>query len=99
MEGQPASANRPYQHRSVPVTFREKLYGLIRTDSLENAPYPPGACGAAGGGAAKRVFAVVARAPEAEILPLLEELGIGFVPFNPPGKGFLTGAINAAGPG
>lgn len=33
------------------------------------------------------------RAPEAEILPLLEELGIGFVPFSPLGKGFLTGAI------
>lgn len=35
------------------------------------------------------------REPEAEILPLLEELGIGFVPFSPLGKGFLTGAINA----
>ena len=35
------------------------------------------------------------REPEAEILPMLEELGIGFVPFSPLGKGFLTGAINA----
>ena len=35
------------------------------------------------------------REPEAEILPTLEELGIGFVPFSPLGKGFLTGAINA----
>ncbi len=34
------------------------------------------------------------REPEAEILPTLEELGIGFVPFSPLGKGFLTGAIN-----
>jgi aryl-alcohol dehydrogenase-like predicted oxidoreductase len=34
------------------------------------------------------------REPEAEILPALEELGIGFVPFSPLGKGFLTGAIN-----
>lgn len=34
------------------------------------------------------------REPEADILPLLEELGIGFVPFSPLGKGFLTGAIN-----
>lgn len=34
------------------------------------------------------------REPEEEILPLLEELGIGFVPFSPLGKGFLTGAIN-----
>lgn len=34
------------------------------------------------------------REPEKEIMPLLEELGIGFVPFSPLGKGFLTGAIN-----
>ncbi|KES23002.1 aldo/keto reductase [Pseudomonas sp. AAC] len=34
------------------------------------------------------------REPEREILPLLEELGIGFVPFSPLGKGFLTGAID-----
>jgi aryl-alcohol dehydrogenase-like predicted oxidoreductase len=34
------------------------------------------------------------REPEAEVIPTLEELGIGFVPFSPLGKGFLTGAIN-----
>ncbi len=34
------------------------------------------------------------REPEADIIPTLEELGIGFVPFSPLGKGFLTGAIN-----
>jgi aryl-alcohol dehydrogenase-like predicted oxidoreductase len=34
------------------------------------------------------------REPEQEILPVLEELGIGFVPFSPLGKGFLTGAID-----
>ncbi len=34
------------------------------------------------------------RRPEAEVLPTLEELGIGFVPFSPLGKGFLTGTIN-----
>lgn len=34
------------------------------------------------------------REPEAEIFPLLEELGIGFVPFSPLGKGFLTGKID-----
>ena len=34
------------------------------------------------------------REPEAEILAVLEELGIGFVPFSPLGKGFLTGTIN-----
>ena len=33
------------------------------------------------------------RKPEAEIIPMLEELGIGFVPYSPLGKGFLTGAI------
>ena len=36
------------------------------------------------------------REPEQEILPLLEELGIGFVPFSPLGKGFLTGKMTAA---
>lgn len=35
------------------------------------------------------------REPEREILPALEELGIGFVPFSPLGRGFLTGAITA----
>ena len=34
------------------------------------------------------------REPEAEVLPMLEELGIGFVPFSPLGKGFLTGKID-----
>jgi aryl-alcohol dehydrogenase-like predicted oxidoreductase len=34
------------------------------------------------------------REPEAETIPALEDLGIGFVPFSPLGKGFLTGAIN-----
>jgi len=34
------------------------------------------------------------REPEKEVLPVLEELGIGFVPFSPLGKGFLTGAIS-----
>ena len=36
------------------------------------------------------------RAPEAEIIPALSELGIGFVPFSPLGKGFLTGTIDTA---
>ena len=36
------------------------------------------------------------REPERELLPTLEELGIGFVPFSPLGKGFLTGTIDAA---
>jgi aryl-alcohol dehydrogenase-like predicted oxidoreductase len=36
------------------------------------------------------------REPEAEILPLLEELGIGFVPYSPLGRGFLTGKMPAS---
>ena len=39
-------------------------------------------------------YSLWTRGPEAEILPTLEELGIGFVPFSPLGKGFLTGAID-----
>jgi aryl-alcohol dehydrogenase-like predicted oxidoreductase len=35
------------------------------------------------------------REPEAEILPVVEELGIGFVPFSPLGRGFLTGQVTA----
>jgi aryl-alcohol dehydrogenase-like predicted oxidoreductase len=38
-------------------------------------------------------YSMFTRDPEAEILPMLEELGIGFVPFSPLGKGFLTGKI------
>ncbi len=40
-------------------------------------------------------YSLWTRDPEAEILPVLEELGIGFVPFSPLGRGFLTGAIKA----
>src|SRR5207248_8363717 len=39
-------------------------------------------------------YSLMWREPEAEVLPTLEELGIGFVPFSPLGKGFLTGKIN-----
>ena len=39
-------------------------------------------------------YSLFYREPEQDILPTLEELGIGFVPFSPLGKGFLTGAIN-----
>lgn len=40
-------------------------------------------------------YSMFFREPEKEIIPTLEELGIGFVPFSPLGKGFLTGTINA----
>src|SRR6185369_3634960 len=39
-------------------------------------------------------YSLWTRQPEQEIIPTLEELGIGFVPFSPLGKGFLTGAMN-----
>jgi aryl-alcohol dehydrogenase-like predicted oxidoreductase len=41
-------------------------------------------------------FSLWWREPEREVLPTLEELGIGFVPFSPLGKGFLTGTISAS---
>lgn len=41
-------------------------------------------------------YSLWTREPEAEIIPTLEELGIGFVPFSPLGKGFLTGKIDAS---
>jgi aryl-alcohol dehydrogenase-like predicted oxidoreductase len=40
-------------------------------------------------------YSIWFRAPEAEVLPTLEELGIGFVPYSPLGRGFLTGKMNA----
>ena len=40
-------------------------------------------------------YSLWTREPEAEVIPALEELGIGFVPFSPLGKGFLTGAMDA----
>jgi aryl-alcohol dehydrogenase-like predicted oxidoreductase len=42
----------------------------------------------------KSEYSLWTRGPEAAVLPLLEKLGIGFVPFSPLGKGFLTGAID-----
>jgi aryl-alcohol dehydrogenase-like predicted oxidoreductase len=40
-------------------------------------------------------YSLWSRDPEAEILPLLRELGIGFVPYSPLGRGFLTGTIRS----
>ena len=39
-------------------------------------------------------YSLWTRKPEKEVIPTLEELGIGFVPYSPLGKGFLTGAMN-----
>lgn len=41
-------------------------------------------------------YSLWTRDPESEVLPTLQELGIGFVPFSPLGRGFLTGAIDAS---
>jgi aryl-alcohol dehydrogenase-like predicted oxidoreductase len=41
-------------------------------------------------------YSLMWREPEEQILPVLEELGIGFVPFSPLGKGFLTGTIDTS---
>ena len=92
-----------YQHRVDPEVPIEDVAGavkdLIRKARSSTSACPKRACGPAprargpaGHRAAKRIFAVVARAREG-ILPALEELGIGFVPFSPLGKGFLTGNI------
>ena len=55
---------------------------------------PPCSRGPAGRGAAERVFALVARARRRRSCRSAKNSGIGFVPFSPLGKGFLTGAIN-----
>jgi aryl-alcohol dehydrogenase-like predicted oxidoreductase len=46
------------------------------------------------GGTASSEYSLWWRRPEAEVIPTLEELGIGFVPYSPLGKGFLTGKID-----
>ena len=58
------------------------------------ADHPPRARRPAGHGAAERVFAVVARAGSGDPADAAKNSGIGFVPFSPLGKGFLTGTIN-----
>ncbi len=94
-----------YQHRvdtSVPM---EDVAGAVK-ELIEEGKVKHFGMSEAGAQSIRRAHAVqpVAalqseyslwwREPEKEILPLLEELGIGFVPFSPLGKGFLTGAIN-----
>jgi pyridoxine 4-dehydrogenase len=94
-----------YQHRvdqNVPI---EDVAGTVR-DLIQEGKVAHFGLSEAGAETIRRAHAVqpVAalqseyslwwRAPEAEILPTLEELGIGFVPFSPLGKGFLTGTID-----
>jgi aryl-alcohol dehydrogenase-like predicted oxidoreductase len=94
-----------YQHRvdtSVPI---EDVAGTVK-DLIQQGKVKHFGMSEAGADSIRRAHAVqpVAalqseyslwwREPEKEILPTLDELGIGFVPFSPLGKGFLTGAIS-----
>jgi aryl-alcohol dehydrogenase-like predicted oxidoreductase len=95
-----------YQHRVDPNVPIEDVAGTVR-DLVAEGKVRHFGLSEAGVETIRRAHAVqpVAavqseyslwwREPEREILPALEELGIGFVPFSPLGKGFLTGAIDA----
>ncbi|WP_112663020.1 aldo/keto reductase [Microvirga flavescens] len=94
-----------YQHRVDPNVPIEDVAGMVK-DLIKEGKVKHFGLSEAGAHTIRRAHAVqpVAalqseyslwwREPEQEILPTLEELGIGFVPFSPLGKGFLTGAIN-----
>jgi len=94
-----------YQHRVDPNVPIEDVAGTVK-DLIQEGKVKHFGLSEAGAATIRRAHAVqpVAalqseyslwwREPEQEILPILEELGIGFVPFSPLGKGFLTGAIN-----
>jgi aryl-alcohol dehydrogenase-like predicted oxidoreductase len=94
-----------YQHRVDPKVPMEDVAGTVK-ELIAQGKVKYFGLSEAGAESIKRAHAVqpVAalqseyslwwREPEKEILPLLEKLGIGFVPFSPLGKGFLTGAIN-----
>jgi len=96
-----------YQHRVDPEVPIEDVAGAVK-DLITQGKVKHFGLSEAGAQTTRRAHAVqpVAalqseyslfwRQPETEILPTLEELGIGFVPFSPLGKGFLTGAITAA---
>ncbi|SHJ83387.1 Predicted oxidoreductase [Malonomonas rubra DSM 5091] len=94
-----------YQHRVDPDVPIEDVAGAVK-DLIQAGKVKHFGLSEAGAKTIRRAHAVQPvtalqseyslwwREPEAEILPTLEELGIGFVPFSPLGKGFLTGAIN-----
>jgi aryl-alcohol dehydrogenase-like predicted oxidoreductase len=94
-----------YQHRVDPNVPIEDVAGAVK-DLIQAGKVKHFGLSEAGVRTIRRAHAVqpVAalqseyslwwREPEAEILPALEELGIGFVPFSPLGKGFLTGKID-----
>jgi aryl-alcohol dehydrogenase-like predicted oxidoreductase len=94
-----------YQHRVDPNVPIEDVAGAVK-DLIAEGKVRHFGLSEAGAKTIRRAHAVqpVAalqseyslwwRAPETEILPVLEELGIGFVPYSPLGRGFLTGAMD-----
>jgi aryl-alcohol dehydrogenase-like predicted oxidoreductase len=94
-----------YQHRVDPNVPIEDVAGAVK-DLIQEGKVKHFGLSEAGVQTIRRAHAVQPvtavqseyslwwRQPEDEVLPTLEELGIGFVPFSPLGKGFLTGAIS-----
>jgi len=94
-----------YQHRVDPSVPIEDVAGAVK-ELIQQGKVQHFGLSEAGAQTIRRAHSVQAvtalqseyslwwREPEQEILPTIEELGIGFVPFSPLGKGFLTGAIN-----
>jgi aryl-alcohol dehydrogenase-like predicted oxidoreductase len=94
-----------YQHRVDPNVPIEDVAGTVK-DLIRQGKVKHFGMSEAGAESIRRAHAVQPvtalqseyslwwREPEKDILPTLEELGIGFVPFSPLGKGFLTGAIS-----
>jgi aryl-alcohol dehydrogenase-like predicted oxidoreductase len=96
-----------YQHRVDPHTPIEETAGAVK-DLIQAGKVKHFGLSEAGSKTIRRAHAVQPvtalqseyslfwREPEESVLPTLEELGIGFVPFSPLGKGFLTGKIDAS---
>lgn len=94
-----------YQHRVDPNVPIEDVAGTIK-DLINEGKVKHWGLSEAGADTIRKAhseqsvtalqseYSMFYREPEKEIIPLLEELGIGFVPFSPLGKGFLTGAID-----
>jgi len=94
-----------YQHRVDPDVPIEDVAGAVK-ELIQQGKVKHFGLSEAGVKTIRRAHAVQAvtalqseyslwwREPEAEVIPTLEELGIGFVPFSPLGKGFLTGKID-----
>jgi aryl-alcohol dehydrogenase-like predicted oxidoreductase len=94
-----------YQHRVDPNVPIEDVAGTVK-GLIQQGKVKHFGLSEAGAQTIRRAHAVLPvtalqseyslwwREPETEVLPTLEELGIGFVPFSPLGKGFLTGKIN-----